>query len=208
MPDELIVKRPELLPPVEPEPEPDDTVEMTDEMRGQSAADQTKDIEPSEKAKTVSLDDARKKRGRRGIDRLPNDLTDTKVVVRGKEQVEVFFQGLQLSANIRTSAAFAGLPLEVVASWIRKGRDGASDVYIEFLERIERTVATFEMTHLGVLHEAAAAGNAKASMWLLERVLPSKYGRDEKLRITGESEKPVTFKVKWPDPPIMKASSE
>lgn len=205
MPDELTVRRPELLPPAIPEPE---EVEPVDEMRGQNAADQITDVEPSEKAKTVSLDDARKRRGRKALAKLPNDLTDTAVAVRGKSQVEVFFQGLQLSANIRTSAAFAGLPLDVVASWIRKGRDGTSEAYVEFLERIEKTVATFEMTHLGVLHEAAANGNAKASMWLLERVLPSKYGRDEKLRVAGDGDKPVTLKVKWPDPPAIRASSE
>lgn len=116
------------------------------------------------------------------------------------ERIERFFRGLKLSASTQVGAAYAGISHSTVVRWIEIGRAEESGKYHDFVGALDLAIAEFEHEHLTNLTEAAKT-DPKWSAWLLERVIPQRYGKQDNVRVTGDEDKPIVFKVRWPDIP-------
>jgi transposase len=102
---------------------------------------------------------------------------------------------------IETAAAYAGLSKESLYGWMRRGRrerdrlekDGRlrprqeEKPYLEFLDAIEKALASSEVADLQRI-DAAADQQWQAAAWRLERRMPAKWGRRNFVRVNLENE--------------------
>lgn len=86
--------------------------------------------------------------------------------------VACFRQG----AHINAAAGACGIRREVVHRWVRLGEDDADGVYGSFAAAVHQAFAQYELELLRVLLDAVVAGDVRASMWLLERRFPTRWG--------------------------------
>lgn len=98
-----------------------------------------------------------------------------------------------------SAAAAAGVPRSVVYKWMSAGKkertrllevEGAivneelQDL-VEFTVRIEQALAQFETGHTATISKASDE-EWRAAAWLLERRLPKKWAKKDKLTVSGD----------------------
>lgn len=107
-------------------------------------------------------------------------------------------EGLSLGMTYKMAADFAGISEKTLYNWLRKGREGYSPIYVQFLEAVKRTTAQNAAGHLSTIVKAAKEGRWQASAWMLERRFGWWAARDqsalESAEVEGtESDEPMTF---------------
>lgn len=115
------------------------------------------------------------------------------------ERIDTFLATLEFAGNAYVAAARAGISIRSVYNWIGRGQTEPSGILHDFWVRCEKAMANFELRQLGNIQDAANHGDAKASMWLLERLLPWRYMKREQHEHTGPNGGPVVIQVEWPD---------
>jgi transposase len=109
------------------------------------------------------------------------------------EVQETIVTVLKTGAYLETAAAFAGVSLEAVYAWMRRGKLKGRSIYKDFRQAVERASAEAEVKDLLVI-DAAAKGatdpatgatvrspNWNAAAWRLERRHPRKWGRFDRV---------------------------
>lgn len=115
------------------------------------------------------------------------------------EKVKVFLNTLEFAGNVYVAAARAGISLGAVHTWMMRGKHQEAPILTDFWRSCEKAMANFELRQLNHIHNAASAGDAKAAMWLLERLIPSRYMKRELHQHTGADGGPIVVQVEWPD---------
>jgi transposase len=87
---------------------------------------------------------------------------------------QTFLNQLQLGSYVETAAAFAGISKQTVYNWLRKGRRGEGQDYIEFLDAVEKAQAGDEARELATIAKAAQT-HWQAAAWKLERKYPARW---------------------------------
>jgi hypothetical protein len=64
-------------------------------------------------------------------------------------------------------------------------------VHAEFSDAVEKALAESEVRDVAVISIAAAQGDWRASAWRLERKFPDKYGRRQRVTVSGSDDGPV-----------------
>ena len=102
--------------------------------------------------------------------------------------VSAICDALEAGAYGDEAAALAGVSRSTYYSWLRQGRDArerrdlghavppADQVFLDFLESVERAETIPEMKALKRVHRAAQDGSWRAAAWFLERRYPHRWG--------------------------------
>lgn len=83
------------------------------------------------------------------------------------------------------------------------------DVYVEFVEAIERARLFFKQEAVSHLRSASANGSVSASIFLLERGWPDEYGKQNtKVELSGPNGGPVRQEVTVSDADLLKLAND
>jgi transposase len=117
--------------------------------------------------------------------------------------VEALTQGNYME----TSARYAGITPQGMYKWLNRGNaersrinDGdepqpKENVYVDFVEAVEKARAQSEMRNVGLIQKAAVDGTWQASAWWLERSFPKRWGRSDRVEHTGADGGPLEVQV-------------
>lgn len=110
------------------------------------------------------------------------------------ELIEQLSQAIRRGAYVETACALVGVSKDTFYRWLRqaKGND-ATEATIELSYAIEKAMAEAEMRFLDIIDAAAEGGTWQAAAWRLERMFPSKWGRQGKLQVehSGPAGQPI-----------------
>jgi transposase-like protein len=131
------------------------------------------------------------------------------------EVQESLVQMVRAGNYAETAAAYAGVDKTTLYDWLKRGRaDRLADTespHADFSHAVEKALAHAEITD--VLHIGAAAADKAhwpAAAWRLERRDPKKWGRRDKLALTGgdEDDAPLEVQVVLSTRPARRAADE
>jgi transposase-like protein len=125
------------------------------------------------------------------------------------EVIERLTNVLSQGNYVETACAYAGVSKSSFYSWLHEAqKPGAKKKYLEFLEAIEKARAVAEMRNLQIVQQAGQGkpGDPKtgekgidpdwrASAWFLERAYPKKWGRQERVELSGMDGAPINVTV-------------
>jgi transposase-like protein len=112
---------------------------------------------------------------------------------------------------IETAARYSGVSPQVFYKWMSRGNeerqrigDGADptpgeEIYVEFVEAVEKARSQAEMRNVGLIQKAAVDGTWQAAAWYLERSYPKRWGRSDRVEHTGADGGPVEVSVSMDD---------
>lgn len=114
----------------------------------------------------------------------------TYVNLNDEGAVEALLHGIRIGLTNTTACKQVGISRKGCADWLKNGRDweeGDDPKYLDFLIRYEAAIAESECTMLERIQKAAAQeGDVKAAQWYLERLFPERYGKQQRLEVTGK----------------------
>lgn len=108
------------------------------------------------------------------------------------EVIERVVQALRLGHYADTAAAYGGISESTYYLWLKRGAAGEQP-YSDFSEAVKEATAAAEMRALARIRQAADGGTWQAAAWYLERRLPGKWGRREKVEMSGPEGGPITL---------------
>lgn len=97
---------------------------------------------------------------------------------------------LRLGNYLETACNMAGIRPKVVRHWCRLGAEGHPR-YQPFWVAVERAMAESEVADLGLIQRAAQRGEWTAAAWRLERRLPKRWGRQQRIEHSGPNGQPI-----------------
>lgn len=110
------------------------------------------------------------------------------------EVQERIVSALRAGNYMDTAAQYAGIGESTLHRWIATGREeDAPEIYKEFREAVERARAEAEVRNVHLIQQAAQGGTWQAAAWFLERSHPGKWGRREKVEMSGPDGGPITL---------------
>jgi hypothetical protein len=97
---------------------------------------------------------------------------------------------------LETSARYAGISPTAFYQWMSKG-DGksAKSPYKEFRQAVEKARSQAEIRNVALIQQAGNDGSWQAAAWYLERSYPMRWGRNNRLEVTGAEGTPVKFEI-------------
>jgi hypothetical protein len=93
------------------------------------------------------------------------------------ELVKEITSYIHLGNSPTVSARLVGISPSTYFDWMRKGANQESK-FLEFSESIERAKAQAIINRVAEITSAAEAGYWRAAAWLLEKMAPELYGKD------------------------------
>jgi transposase-like protein len=119
-------------------------------------------------------------------------------------RIEAILQALRMGGWRGPAARQAGIAEETLAEWIKRGERAIAQGHPETLHAqlaaaIPKAEADAEALALARIGKAASEGQWTAAAWMLERKYPGRYGKRERVELTGANEGPVIIEVALPD---------
>lgn len=105
------------------------------------------------------------------------------------------------------AATLAGVSATVFYNWKARGKKEETGLYVEFLKRVKKAEAAWELEHLKIIADAAqprvtedgkvVKGSWQASAWMLERRVLKRYGRTQhaKVELSGKDGGPIELNL-------------
>lgn len=128
------------------------------------------------------------------------------------EKIEALLNYLRLGNYINQACAMVGLAESTFHYWrkeaekieknLETGEIAETDLLdsdvrlLEFLESVKKARATAESYHLGKVREDPSW---QSSAWWLERSFPDRWGRKDRVEVTGKDEGPLIVEVEFSD---------
>ena len=124
-----------------------------------------------------------------------------------EDKLERITSALRNGAYIEHAAQAAGIGVSTYHSWMDRGRterdrrraglnpDENEDIFVEFLEAVERAQSEAAVDLLGEIANHARNGTWQAAAWILERKFPRQWGRMDRTEHTGPEGGPVKLDV-------------
>jgi hypothetical protein len=132
-----------------------------------------------------------------------------------REKITDLLNYLRLGMYINQACAMTGIAestfhywrseAEKISEQVEEGEieeGGLTDgdvLLLEFLESVQKARAEAEAFHLRNLRTASEAGTWQASAWWLERSFPDRWGRKERVEVTGKDEGPLVVEIEFRD---------
>ena len=88
------------------------------------------------------------------------------------------------------ACGYVGISENTYYQWLKKGETGQQP-YADFREAVRRARAEAELRNVTLINRAAQSGQWQAAAWHLERSFPRKWGRMERLEMTGAEGGPI-----------------
>jgi transposase len=89
----------------------------------------------------------------------------------------IILRALRQGAPIRTACHIAGISKSTYYEWCRLGREHPRSAHAAFVLEGSKAISTAELNLIGVIRRAAAKGDWRAALAILERRWPEEYGR-------------------------------
>jgi transposase len=108
---------------------------------------------------------------------------------------------------IETAARYAAITPQAMYKWLNRGNaerqrilEGEDplpeeQIYVDFVEAVEKARSQAEMRNVGLIQKAAVDGTWQAAAWFLERSYPKRWGRSDRLEHTGADGGPMEVQV-------------
>lgn len=98
------------------------------------------------------------------------------------------------------SASLAGVAVETLYSWIRRGKAAKAGGYAGFVKAVEQSLCKFEERNANIINMMAQGGDGippdwKAALTLLERRRPATWSKLERHEVTGQGGGPVRYEI-------------
>jgi transposase len=122
-----------------------------------------------------------------------------------EDKIARVVEALRAGNYMETAAAYAGISKSILYKWLADGREVrqkvakggiASDLeakQLELLDAVEKARAEAEVRNVHLIQQAAQGGTWQAAAWFLERSHPGKWGRREKVEMSGPDGGPITL---------------
>lgn len=108
-----------------------------------------------------------------------------------QELIEKICLAVRAGNYIETAAAYAGVNKSTLYDWLKRGaRARGGGIYKDFSNAVEQAMATAEV-HMVAKIAKAAERNWGAAAWHLERTRPARFGKQERMELTGADGGPV-----------------
>jgi len=114
---------------------------------------------------------------------------------------ERLLEALRAGNYIETACAYAGVSKSSFYNYLAQGRK-ARDIAdptdqdkwaMELLDAVEKARADAEIRNVHLIQQAAQGGTWQAAAWFLERSMPQKWARREKVEMSGPDGGPITL---------------
>ena len=110
------------------------------------------------------------------------------------EIIDQIINSIKLGAYIETACAYAGVSKDTFYRWLKKAaRSGKDSLYSRLSDAVEKAQAESELRSLMILEKASQEGQWQAAAWRLERKFPDKWGRREKVELSGKDGGPIEY---------------
>jgi len=117
------------------------------------------------------------------------------------ELLDKLEKALAAGNYVETACSYVGISHSVFYHWLAEAKKPkARKIYLEFLDTIERARAVAEIRNVQIV-QAAAQGDGnndpdwRAATWFLERAYPRKWGRHERVELSGTEGGPINVSV-------------
>lgn len=112
---------------------------------------------------------------------------------------------------IQDATTAAGIAQSTYHNWMERGRkerdrrlaeltpDKNEQIYVDFLEAVEKAQAEASVELLGEIANHARNGTWQAAAWILERKFPRQWGRFDRTEHTGSEGGPLRLDVSTED---------
>ena len=97
---------------------------------------------------------------------------------------------LRAGNYIDAACAYVGIHEATYHEWVKRGEQG-EPLYADFREAVTKARSESELRNVQNINRAASSGQWQASAWFLERSHPRKWGRMQKLELTGAEGGPI-----------------
>jgi transposase-like protein len=102
-----------------------------------------------------------------------------------KEMIQNLGKALEAGNYIETACDYVGINRATLYRWLSEAeQDGAKPIYRELSDTVTRSRAIAEMRNVLKIQQAAE-DSWQAAGWWLERSLPKKWGRQQKVELSG-----------------------
>lgn len=116
---------------------------------------------------------------------------------------ERLLEALRAGNYIETACAYAGVSKSSFYNYLaqaRKAREKDGQPLsehetwaLELLDAVEKARADAEVRNVHLIQQAAQGGTWQAAAWFLERSMPQKWARREKVEMSGPDGGPITL---------------
>ncbi len=111
----------------------------------------------------------------------------TKLTPEVQKKIVEYIRGGAYKAH---AAEAAGVSVDAVDNWIRRGEDSDEEPYTEFAAAMRQAQGEDAVRDVQVISRAATDGDWKAAAWKLERKYPAEFGQrqhiDQSIAVGGE----------------------
>ena len=114
------------------------------------------------------------------------------------ETQQAIINALNSGNWIETAAHYAGIATATLYNWLDRGRiereridadeepNESEAQFVEFLEAVEKSRSQAQVRAVGLIQKAAIDGTWQAAAWFLERSDPQRWGRFNRMELTGK----------------------
>ena len=106
------------------------------------------------------------------------------------EIAEKIIRSIRMGNYVDVAALCAGASRERLKEWLFKGANGHR-TYKQFTQDIQQAIAESEQRDLSLIDMAAIQGFWQAAAWKLERKFPNRWGKIQKVEMTGVEGGPI-----------------
>ncbi len=111
---------------------------------------------------------------------------------------ERLLQAIRLGAFIEHACYYAGINSSTFRHWRQKANENV-EPYASFWLRVNEAESEAIMRRLARIENAGKDGSWQADAWYLERKYPEKFGRRDRVELTGDPNAPVEIQLNWAD---------
>ena len=111
---------------------------------------------------------------------------------------ERLLQAIRLGAFIEHACYYAGINSSTFRQWRQKATEGI-EPYKSFWVKVNEAESEAIMRRLARIENAGKDGSWQADAWYLERKYPDKFGRRDRVELTGDPNAPVEIQLNWSD---------
>jgi len=102
------------------------------------------------------------------------------------ETQQKIITAIQAGNYQETAAKYAGITPNTFYQWMHKGEGPkAKTPYREFREAVEKARSAAEIRNVALIQQAGNDGSWQAAAWYLERSYPTRWGRQNRVELTG-----------------------
>ena len=114
---------------------------------------------------------------------------------------------IRLGSFIEHACSYAGINSATFRRWRIDASNGV-EPFASFWEEITLAESEAIVRRMARIEEAGNNGQWQADAWFLERKLPHKFGRRDKVELTADPNAPIEVELKWPDGQVINPPKE